>query len=148
MFKKILIVCCMLSATLFNQAYAADVIYKGLFSQTAVSGYDTVAYFIKNKPVKGDAKFSTLWQGAEWQFSSQANLDLFKKDPAKYAPQYGGYCAYAVALNKTASADPEVWKIIDGKLYLNYNQDIKAKWDKKTPTYINQANKNWPHVLK
>lgn len=109
----------------------------------AVSGYDTVAYFKENKPVEGKAEFSTEWNGAKWQFSSAENRDAFQKNPEKYAPQYGGYCAYAVSQGYTASADPQAWKIVDGKLYVNYNKSVKEKWEQDIPNYIASANKNW-----
>lgn len=129
-------------------AYAAEApIYTGLFNKVAVSGYDPVAYFKVGMPVKGDKKFTHTWMGTEWRFSSAENRDAFAKSPASYAPQFGGYCAYAVAMNSTASSDPKVWKIVDGKLYLNYDADIGKKWVAKQNEYIKSANANWPKVL-
>ena len=126
-------------------ALAGSNIYTGTFSNEAVSGYDTVAYFTQGKPVEGSEKFSTKYEGATWLFSSQANLDAFVANPGKYAPQYGGYCAYAVgAKNALVSADPEAWKIVDGKLYLNYDQDIQKLWISDQAAYITQADANWP----
>ena len=95
----------LLSAVFFfsTQAFAVEPVYTSFFSNKAIKGYDTVAYFTENKAVEGQAAFSTDYQGAKWLFSSQENLDLFIADPEKYAPQYGGYCAYAVAQNSTAS---------------------------------------------
>jgi hypothetical protein len=86
--------------------------------------------------------------GAKWFFATAANRDLFESDPEKYAPQYGGYCAYAVAMGKTADIDPNAWKIVDGKLYLNYNQEIQVKWLEDVPGYIQKADMNWPGVVK
>jgi YHS domain-containing protein len=99
-------------------------VYTGILNNVAVSGYDPVAYFTDGKPVKGNAKFATNYKGAEFRFASANHLAAFKANPAKYAPQYGGYCAWAVSQGYTASADPSVWKIVGGKLYLNYNQEI------------------------
>lgn len=128
-------------------AFAASPIYTEVFSSTAVSGYDTVAYFTEGAPVKGSDDFKTKYKGATWKFSSTENLEKFKENPEKYAPQYGGYCAYAVAQGTTASGDPKQWKIVDGKLYLNYNAEIKARWEKDIPGYIKEANKNWPGLI-
>jgi YHS domain-containing protein len=121
--------------------------YTGLIGRTAVGGYDPVAYFTQGKPVKGDGKFTVTCRGATWRFASADNLAKFKANPAAYAPQYGGYCAWAVAQGYTASGDPRNWKIVDGKLYLNYNDDIQARWEKNIPGFIASANKNWPRVL-
>lgn len=130
-------------------ANAAKEIYTSTFSKKALSGYDTVAYFTQGKPVKGSESFKTEYKGAEWQFSSQANLDAFKANPEKYAPQYGGYCAYAVGkYNDLVSADPEAWKIVNGKLYLNYDKDIQAEWVANQSEYITKGNANWPGLIK
>ncbi len=132
-----------------SSAQAADVIYTGTFSDKAVSGYDTVAYFTDGKPVKGSEKFSTKYKGAVWQFASQEHLDAFKATPEKYAPQYGGYCAYAIAAkNALVSSDPEAWKIVNGKLYLNYDKDIQAEWAMDIPGYIKKGDENWPALNK
>ena len=103
-------------------------IYTGLFDKVAVSGYDPVAYFRTNMPVKGSSEFKAEHQGAEFHFADAADLAAFKADPARYAPQYGGYCAWAVSQGGTASADPKVWRIVDGKLYLNYSKSVGQKW--------------------
>ena len=114
----------------------------------AIKGYDPVAYFNQSKPVEGSSDFEYEWKGAKWRFSSAENMALFKADPEKYAPKYGGYCAWAVSEGSLADIDPEVWKIVDGKLYLNYNQDIQKKWELDIPGHISKADKNWPGVLK
>jgi YHS domain-containing protein len=116
-------------------------------SGVAIKGYDPVAYFTESKPVEGSSEFVHEWRGAKWQFASQKNLDLFKADPEKYAPQYGGYCAYAVAKNSLAKIDPEAWRIIDGKLYLNYSANIQKRWEKDPPGYIAAANENYPKLV-
>ena len=114
----------------------------------AIKGYDTVAYFTQGKPVKGSKKFEYYWNGATWRFANAKDLALFKANPEKYAPQYGGYCAYAVAWGDTADIDPNAWKIVDGKLYLNYDKATQKKWEQDIPGYIDRANLNWPGVLK
>ena len=114
----------------------------------AIRGYDPVAYFVDGKPVRGNAEFAHAWNGAIWHFASAENRDRFKSEPAKYAPQYGGYCAYAVSKGYVAPIDPTAWRIVDGKLYLNYNADIQKVWSSDIPGYIGRANANWPKVLK
>jgi YHS domain-containing protein len=129
-------------------AGAADrPVYTGLFSNLAVGGYDPVAYFTDNRPIKGDSRFATEYKGAQWHFASAANRDRFMAEPQRYAPQYGGYCAWAVSEGGTASADPRLWKIVDGKLYLNYDADVQKKWEKDIAGHIRRADANWPAVL-
>ena len=128
-------------------SFALDPVFTPLFSDKAIRGYDTVAYFTEGRAVEGNDQFSTQYKEATWLFSSQENLDLFLSDPEKYAPQYGGYCAYAVSKNTTASIQPELFTIVDGKLYLNYNQSINDKWQANKETFIQQADKNWPNLL-
>ena len=130
-------------------AYAeTNAIYTGYFSDKAASGYDVVAYFIAGKPMQGSKTFSHSHAGATWLFSSAANRDAFVSDPAKYSPQYGGYCAWAISQNKTASGDPEFWKIVDGKLYFNYDAEVQKKWEASIPSFIAAADKHWPTLLK
>ena len=128
-------------------AMAEAPIYTGAFDNLAVQGYDPVAYFNEGKPVKGDKDFSTEYQGATFRFASAANRDKFVKSPQAYAPQYGGYCAWAVSQGYTAKGDARNWKIVDGKLYLNYNTSIQKKWEADVPGFIKAANTNWPGVL-
>ncbi len=109
----------------------------------ALDGYDPVAYFKDNLPRAGKPEFTTDYNGAKWQFYTAENRDSFVQDPAKYAPQYGGYCAWAVGHNYTAKGDPQAWQIVDHKLYLNYNKDVQAKWLEETPKYIADGDKNW-----
>ena len=136
-----------LTALFSSQSFAQSPIYTTFFSDTAVSGYDTVAYFTQNKPVKGNSSYSTQYMGANWHFSSKENLEMFTVDPEKYAPQYGGYCAWAVANNDTAKGDPLQWAIHQGKLYLNYDADIRQKWFSDKDALILKANNNWPNVI-
>ena len=113
----------------------------------AVDGSDVVGYFSDNKPVLGSAEFTHDWMGATWHFSTDANRAAFAATPEAYAPQYGGYCAYAVSEGYTASTIPEAWKIVDGKLYLNFSRRIQRRWERDIPGRIAAANANWPDVL-
>ncbi len=122
-------------------------IYTGLFGDLALKGYDAVAYFEAGKPLKGDKQFSHQWKGAEWRFSSAENRMAFIANPEAYAPQYGGYCAWAVSQGSTASADPKVWAIVEGKLYVNYNKKIGKRWDADKHRLIELADRAWPKVL-
>ena len=117
-------------------------------SGVALSGYDAVAYFTDGAPTRGDAQFSHAWHGATWHFASAANRDTFAGEPEAYAPQYGGYCAYAVSQGSTAKIDPEAFTVYEGKLYLNYSKGVRKKWSKDIPGFIVKANANWPDVLK
>lgn len=128
-------------------ALSAPEIYTGLVSNTAVGGYDPVAYFTEGKPALGKREFIHSWKGVTWRFASEKNRDLFKADPAKYAPQFGGYCAWAVSQGYTAKGDPNHWKVVGGKLYLNYNAKVQQDWEKDVPGHIANGNKNWPKVL-
>jgi YHS domain-containing protein len=118
-----------------------------LDGRLALDGYDVVAYFTEGKAVKGTAEFNHVWLGAEWHFASAASRDAFVKEPEKYAPQFGGYCAWAVAHGYTANGDPTVWKVVDGKLYLNYNQRVKEKWQEDEAGFIKQGDDNFPRFL-
>ncbi len=124
-----------------------DQIYTGLFNNRAAGGYDVVAYFSGGQPVKGSKKFQTEYKGAEWRFASQAHLDAFLKAPEKYAPQYGGYCAWAMGRGYAAKGDPQVWRIVDGKLYLNYDESVRKKWEMDIPGFIAKGNVNYPKLV-
>lgn len=113
----------------------------------AINGYDPVAYFNMNKPVKGDAKFASSYNGANFLFSSSSNKTAFDADPEAFAPQYGGYCAYAVSKGATAPTVPEAFTIVDGKLYLNFSTQVMGIWRGDIPGNIKRANANWPKVL-
>lgn len=113
----------------------------------AIRGYDPVAYFTEGKAVKGDKDFTLGWQGADWRFASAGNRDAFSEDPEKYAPQYGGYCAWAVSRNYTAPTDPDAFTLVNGKLYLNYNKRVMRQWLEDRDRNIEQADENWPAVL-
>jgi len=128
-------------------AGAADRIHTGFLSDTALDGYDAVAYHTEGRAVEGSTEHTTRWKDATWRFASAENRARFEADPERYAPRYGGYCAYAVAQGATAPGDPEVWKIVDGRLYLNVNEKIAARWKQDIPGYIEKADANWPSVL-
>ena len=113
----------------------------------AINGYDPVAYFTDARPVEGEARFASRWNGVEWRFASADNQAAFEADPARYAPQYGGYCAYAVANNYTASTDPDAWSVEDGKLYLNFSRGVRRRWLRDVPGHIAAGDANWPDVL-
>ena len=127
-------------------AAAKEPVYQS-FLGTAIDGTDSVAYFTEGRPVEGSPDFTHEWNGATWRFSSAANRDKFKAEPERYAPQYGGYCAWAVSQGYTASTEPDAWKIVDNKLYLNYNKGVQAQWEGDIPGNIAAADGNWPSVL-
>jgi len=131
----------------FNVFAKTDPVYTGFFSSLAVGGYDVVAYFTESKPVQGKSKFSFEYMNTEWRFASAENLVLFKAEPEKFAPQYGGYCAWAVSQGYTARGNPKNSRIEDGKLYLNYDNEVQATWEKYIPGFIGLADKNWPAIL-
>jgi len=115
-------------------------------SKKAIRGYDPVAYFTEGKPTQGNTQFIYFWKESDWYFVSAENLQLFKKNPEKYAPQYGGYCAYGMSNGYKAPTEPDAFTIVDGKLYLNYNKDVRNLWNKKQSDYVKAADKNWPGV--
>ncbi|MCM1983035.1 YHS domain-containing (seleno)protein [Lyngbya confervoides] len=112
----------------------------------ALGGTDPVAYFKEQRPVAGRPEFSHQWAGETWLFSTAENQSLFAANPEAYAPQYGGYCAWAVSQGSTAPSDPDAWKIVDGKLYLNLNRSVQKRWEKDIPGNIAKADANWPQV--
>lgn len=127
-----------------DKAEAINKDRKGL----ALSGYDAVAYFTSQQPTKGSEAFTHSWMGATWRFASAANRDLFAGAPERYAPQFGGYCAWAVSNNYAAPIDPAAWKITGDKLYLNYNKQVQQQWQKDLDARIAAAEKNWPGLHK
>lgn len=110
----------------------------------AIQGYDPVAYFTEGRPVRGKDTFTYSFAGATWRFASAENRDAFAAAPERYAPQYGGYCAWAVSQGYTASTDPDAWRIEDGKLYLNYSRSVQRRWEQDVPGNIAKADANWP----
>jgi YHS domain-containing protein len=126
---------------------AVDPVNKS-FTGIALKGYDAVAYFKEGRPIRGRDEFRYDWMGAKWYFATAENRDEFARDPGKYAPQYGGYCSWAVSRGYTANIDPEAWKIVGGKLYLNYSKDVQKTWEADIPGNITKADENWPKLIK
>ena len=110
----------------------------------ALHGHDAVSYFTDGKAVLGAAQFEHQWHGARWRFSSAANRDAFAKAPEKYAPQFGGYCAWAVSRNYTADIDPNAFAVVNGKLYVNYSTAVQVRWRVDRDGNITKAEANWP----
>lgn len=116
-------------------------------TDTAINGYDSVAYFTQNAPVKGLDANTFDYKGAKWKFSSAANLELFKANPEKYAPQYGGYCAYGVAHDSLVKVDPSQFSVVDGKLYLNYDASVQKDWLKDRAGFIKKADAKFQALI-
>ncbi len=112
----------------------------------AVHGYDVVAYFTEGKPVPGNDSYTAQHGGATYRFASAGHRDAFAANPAKYAPQYGGYCAFGTAMGRKFDGDPQAWAIVDDKLYLNLNKDVQSRWKGNVPGFIKGAENNWPLI--
>lgn len=112
----------------------------------ALRGHDPVAYFADNKPVKGTAELKADYKGSTFHFSSKANQDAFVSNPERYAPQYGGFCAFGTAGGYKASIDPTAFTVVQEKLYLNYNAAVQKQWRSDIPGFVNKADRNWPAV--
>ncbi len=112
----------------------------------AVHGYDVVAYFTKGEPTEGSDEFQATHEGVTYRFASAEHLDAFTADPAKYAPQYGGYCAFGTAMGRKFDGDPTAWRIVDDKLYLNLNKNIQERWLADVPGFVRGAENNWPII--
>jgi hypothetical protein len=121
---------------------------KQVFSKNniAVNGYDVVAYFTQSKPVKGNEEYIVNWKENKWLFSTAEHAALFKANPGKYAPQFGGYCAYGCSRGYKAKTDPDAWSIVKGKLYLNYNLQVRETWSKDVESYIKKAETAWDAI--
>lgn len=143
---KKLLVCLMMMIPDWGTALAGSPVNKTFFGEVAIKGYDPVAYFTEGKPVRGVKEFTHEWRGAKWQFSTADNLQAFIKEPERFAPQYGGYCAYAVSEGYTADISPDAWRIVDHRLYLNYSKKVQKTWEQNIQQRIEQANKNWPSL--
>jgi YHS domain-containing protein len=135
-----------LALAALQPAGAEGVVNASSWTGTAIEGYDPVAYFEQGRPVEGDGDYAHEWMGATWYFASAENRDLFAADPEKYAPQYGGYCAWAVANGYTAKIDPQAWAVVDDKLYLNYSLDVQKQWQADVPGNITKGDANWPGI--
>ena len=130
-------------------AVPAPAAQPGVFAPggVAINGYDPVAYFTDDGPLKGRADHSLDWNGATWHFANAHNRAVFAADPEGFAPQYGGYCAYAVSEGYTAKTDPYAWALHGGKLYLNYSRRVHRIWSRDIPGRIARGDANWPGVL-
>ena len=156
MLKKSIAVLVLIAALATSALYLFGSISSTAYSETiyaengiALRGYDPVAYFTDKSPTKGSAEHSLEWRGATWHFASAENRDKFDEDPEKYTPQYGGYCAWAVAVKGQAYAiDPTAWRVVNDKLYLNFSHDIQSKWEKDIPGFIADGDKKWPELKK
>ena len=135
-----------LALTTITSVQAADIDMSADQNDIAISGYDPVAYFYDSKATQGTKQYTATYKNAIYQFSSATNRDLFRSNPEKYAPQYGGYCAMGVALHKKLEIDPEAWYIVDGKLYLNLNKTVQKKWLSDVPGHIASAEQIWPDI--
>lgn len=124
---------------------AKDAVYST--GDGAIRGYDPVAYFVTGAPQRGRDDLRLDWNGATWHFANAENLAAFRADPERYAPQYGGYCAWAVANGYTASIDPDAWAIVDDRLFLNYSKGVQRQWQEDVPGNIARGDRNWPQVL-
>jgi YHS domain-containing protein len=133
-----------LSFILLLAGFGGSAAGKAPESDVAIKGYDTVAYFKDGKALKGSESFTFPWHGMTWYFLSKENRDLFAGSPEKYAPQYDGWCAWAMTESRLAITDPEVWKIVDGKLYLNCSREAYEKWSRDIPGNIKKADSIWP----
>ncbi len=120
-------------------------VYTALFSDKAVGGYDAVSYF-EGRPVKGRADTALRHKGAVWLFASEQNRAAFLREPERYEPQYGGYCAWAAAQGERAPGDPEHGRIVEGRLYLNYSAKVQRDWERDIPGFIRKADANWPRL--
>ena len=138
-----------LPSALFLAAFVAANAAAGEFYEkdgVAIRGHDPVAYFSDGKPVKGTAQHKAEYKGSTFHFASKANQDAFAANPANYAPQYGGFCAFGVSGGYKAAIDPAAFTVVNGKLYLNYSRDVQKKWSADIPGHVAKADRNWPSV--
>lgn len=132
------------TATMISARAARARIFTGFVEGTALGGYDAVAYHTTGEAVRGSESITLSYQGATWRFASAENRSLFEANPDAYAPEYGGHCAWAAAQGYLAQGDPQVWRIVDGRLFLNASQGINRRWLRDIPGFISQADANWP----
>ena len=125
---------------------AADIDINADENDLAIKGYDPVAYFTDQQAKLGSSAYSATYKGATYHFASKENKELFEANPTEYAPQYGGYCAFGVAMNKKFDTDPEAWKVVDNKLYLNLDKSVQKRWLEDTAGYITSADSNWTNI--
>jgi YHS domain-containing protein len=146
-YRAFLLIIALSLFTLYAAYADAPVVNKDK-SGVALKGYDPVAYFTEKKAVQGNKEFEHVWMDSTWRFSSPSNRDLFAANPEKYAPQFGGYCAWGVTQGYLAPIDPKAWKVVDDKLYLNYDTKVQAEWKQDIPGNIKKALDRWPEASK
>jgi len=134
------------SLIISSMSFAADINVNTTVNDVAIHGYDAVSYFTQSKAVKGSQQYTATYKSAIYQFSSENNRNKFRMDPEMFAPQFGGFCAMGVALNKKLDSDPTAWKVVDGKLYLNLNHAVQKKWLSDVPTHLETANRVWSGI--
>lgn len=132
---------------MWGAAAQADSHVYSASDSTAIDGYDVVSYFTDGTPERGDPNHAVIWKGVVWQFASDEHREIFEANPRAYAPQYGGFCAYGVAMGQVLQTDPTVWRIHEGKLYLIHSQQVWPLWVENIPGHIHEADANWPVVL-
>jgi len=132
--------------SLSSLSFSADIDMSADANDVALSGYDTVSYFTDSKPTQGSAKYTSAYKNTIYQFSSAENRDTFNENPSHYAPQYGGFCAMGVALEKKLVVDPKAWRIVDNKLYLNLNKAVQTKWLSDVPGHLDTSEELWPEI--
>jgi hypothetical protein len=123
---------------------AGSELYTDIVPGVAAGGYDVVAYVAEGRPTPGSAAIVHAWRGADWRFKSAENRAAFIADPARYAPAYGGHCAWAASQGYKAKGDPRNWRIVDGRLFLNYDDDVQKRWEQDIPGFIRKADAGWP----
>jgi len=127
-------------------AVHAALVNKSFLGSVAVQGTDVVAYHTESRPVEGSSEHAFEWRGATWRFASAENRDRFAKEPERYAPRYGGYCAYGMAQGYKVDIDPEAWSIVDGQLFLNVNKEVQKQWEADIPGFIVKADAHWERL--
>ena len=134
-------------AIIADPSLAGNSVNTGYFGGVAITGYDPVSYFTEGRAVRGVPDHAYSWLGTTWYFATPDHKELFARDPTKYAPQYGGFCSLGVSYGEsTANIDPEAWRIIDGKLYLNYSVAGGAEWEQRFAEYRAAAEAKWPGI--
>ena len=136
----------LLGAAMMSSALAAGVDVNATSTGLAIRGYDPVAYFTEKQPTRGNWKITATHNGATYRFASKENKETFLADPAKFVPAYGGYCAFGTAMGFKFDGDPNHWKIVDNKLYLNLSEDIQERWEGDIPGFIESAGAKWEDI--
>ncbi|MEM6712883.1 MAG: YHS domain-containing (seleno)protein [Pseudomonadota bacterium] len=134
-----------IAASVITARTARATIFTGYIEGTAVGGYDSVAYHTQGEAIPGSDAITLEYQGATWRFASEENKALFEANPTAYSPEYGGHCAWAMAQGYLAQGDPEVWRIVDGRLFLNATEGVNRRWLRNLDGFIVDADSNWPN---